>query len=147
MRLVYLKLDVIMMLRVICQPFRRTVLCFFLFFINTSQNFMLPKTQSSNYFSVLCDQAIRLHLGFPFPSIDQSRIRMSVPELSSWLLVDDRISRGCESLIKKILACVSQMHLYLKTDNLWGHSSPFFRHFVEILPLLRSSISLPVVEE
>ena len=47
MRLVYLKLDVVMMLSVICQPFRKTLLCFFVSYkecdVLTSQSFMLVK--------------------------------------------------------------------------------------------------------
>ena len=45
--LVYLKLDVVMMLSIIYQPFRKTLLCFFVCYkecdVLTSQNFMLVK--------------------------------------------------------------------------------------------------------
>lgn len=75
MRLFYLKLDVVMMLSVICQPFRKTLLCFFVSYKECD----VLTSQSWSHFSVLCDQALKLQLVFLFPDTEQGRIRMGVP--------------------------------------------------------------------
>lgn len=155
--LVYLKFDVAMMLSVICQPFRKTLLCFFVSYkecdMLTSQSFTLVKKSELKPFFCSAEPGYQasLSVSSPWHRAGQDKDecpwgRLSLLRLISWLLVDDRISWGCESLIKNILAlCFLDEFVFQR----WWFVASFLIPFLPLSgdpAISEESMSLPVAE-